>query len=114
MIDKVQKAAVKAKMDPMGHFYMPLDKDAVEEKHAGCAAGAVIESGEVLFGPEDVIWVKNEWGGLVESEPAENSISLAESSTSNTDVASIVAVAKSDLAVRLGIAVDKIDLTIRF
>jgi hypothetical protein len=115
MIGKVQKAAIKEKADPLGHYYMPLDADSIEDDHLGCVAGAVIPAGRVVFGPEKVVWVSEEWGRLDEPLLSHTGHSAPNAPPSSAiDVASVVAEAKANLAARLGIAAEKIDLSIRF
>jgi hypothetical protein len=112
MIAKVRKAAKASGQDPYGHYYMPLDRNLIEDDHLGCVAGAVIAAGNVLFGPEKVTWVKDEWGGVEAQAP--ESTHEAESPFKPADVGVIVAKAKADLADRLGIPLENIDLSIRF
>jgi hypothetical protein len=111
MIAKVRKAVKASGGDPHGHHYMPLDPQLVEDDHHGSVAGAVIDAGRVLFGPEKVVWVKDEWGGV---EAQARAASGADSQFKAIDVGAVVARAKSDLAGQLGIPIDNIDLSIRF
>lgn len=115
MIEKVRNAATRKGSDPLGHYYMPLDADSIEDDHLGCVAGAVIPAGRVIFGPEQVVWIDEEWGRI--NAPSTMQTVSAEPnvhSSRTLDVSSIVAEAKSSLAARLGIAADRIDLNIRF
>lgn len=115
MIDKVQKAAMKKGADPHGHYYMPLDIDSIEDDHLGCVAGAVIPVGQVIFGPEKVVWVDEEWGGIDKPSATHGgSVEAGSPSLTAIDVAGVVAEVKTNLAARLGIAAEKIDLSIRF
>lgn len=115
MIDKVQKEAIKLGGDPLGHHYMPLDQLAIESDHVGSVAGAVIPAGRIVYGPEKVIWVKDDWGRVeiapdvhVDDEKVAGQLSNA------LDVGTLVAKTKADLAAQLGISTDNIDLSIRF
>ena len=116
MIDKVKAAAAKRGWDRDGHYYMPLDASALEEDHVGCVAGAVIPTGQVLFGPEKVIWVADDWGNVGAGPKVSARIDIAAGASDNprVDVAGLVAQAKVDLAAKLGISSDKIDVSIRF
>lgn len=114
MIHKVQQAARKKGSDPLGHYYMPLDSDSIEDDHLGCVAGAVIPSGRVIFGPERVVWVNEEWGRIDSTPPQAPSVDANLASSNAVDVVSVVAEAKASLAARLGISADRIDLNIRF
>jgi hypothetical protein len=118
MINKVKNAAAKRGLDRDGHYYMPLDADALEdeEDHVGCVAGAVIPAGRVLFGPEKVEWVADDWGnvGAGPKQPERTEAAVEAPHNPTPDVTGLVAQAKSDLAGKLGISSDKIDVSIRF
>jgi hypothetical protein len=117
MIDKVKKAAVKRGWDRDGHYYMPLDASVLgnEEDHVGCVAGAVIPAGRVVFGPEQVIWVDDEWGS-VGGDPSQPQriVSKETSDIPKLDVTRLVAETKLELAGKLGISSERIDVSIRF
>lgn len=115
MIAKVRKAAKKADYDPYGHYYMPLDESRADDGPFDGVAGAVIPSGKVFFGPEKVVWVKDDWGGVNSPDtPSPNDRSVGEPAAKGVDVGAIVAKAKADLAGQLGIPLEKIDVSIRF
>ena len=116
MVKKVRTDARKRGWDPNGHYYMPLDKELIEDDHVGCVAGAVIPQGRRLFGPMIVTWIADEWGRFeAHADPAAalGAPPPAEP-TRPIDVAAIVAETKAMLASRLGVPAANIDLSIRF
>ncbi|MEA2998275.1 MAG: hypothetical protein QOK17_108 [Sphingomonadales bacterium] len=113
MIGKVRKAAKAEGWDPYGHYYMPLDEKRADDGPFDGVAGAVIPAGRILFGPEKVTWVKDEWGEVV-AAASPNEDATGHSGLKAADVGAIVAKAKADLAGRLGVPLENIDLSIRF
>lgn len=115
MIDKVQREALKRGDDPLGHNYLPLDSELIDGSRWGSVAGAIIPAGRILFGPETVSWIADEWGRVESADVANvprEAVPVAVAGPA--DVAMIVAKAKMELALQLGIPPGNIDLSIRF
>lgn len=120
MVEKVRGAAQKSGWDGNAHLYMPIgDNDlANDPSHPGSAAGTVLSAGRHIFGPEKVIWTKDEWGWIEQDGNSSASsgapVPPPVAGPQPLDVAAIVAKTKADLAVQLGIPATNIDLSIRF
>ncbi|HEX2762341.1 MAG TPA: hypothetical protein VHM92_00660 [Allosphingosinicella sp.] len=114
MIAKVRKAAKAAGEDPYGHYYMPLDESSADDGPFDGVAGAVIPAGKVLFGPEKVVWVKDDWGRVDAPGALSAASATGDPASKSAEVGAIVAKAKADLAGQLGVPLGNIDLSIRF
>jgi hypothetical protein len=113
MIGKVRDEAGRRGEDPDGHHYIPLDDRSVDTQ-TGSVAGSVLAKARIIFGPEAVVWVDEEWGRVDSSKPGEDAGAPSSAAAAPVDVTAMVADTKNKLAARLGISPDRIDLTIRF